>query len=323
MASKYPYSLVLVAAALAACSSSKQEGQGPAAATALPTGVTVTDEGAVFRTGEYTVDPGQERFLCFAANSDTDLVIQTVSHTARSGLHHIIFSKTSAPEPDGFSECDTLFRLTWEPIYLTGAGSSSLDLPDGFAHHIAAGAQMVAQLHLLNTTDKAIHDSVEIRLSASKADAPKPVAGYAFGNFDVHLPPLQTSSVQGDCDVKEDVHLLAAFPHMHLLGKRLTFQVAHAGGDFAQVYERNPYDFDDQHMENIDLSLSVGDRTRVNCEYDNPYDHEITFGESTKDEMCFLVGFAADRDKISGCMSAPAAAAAPATTTPAAPTPAP
>lgn len=306
---------VFFAAALAACSSTKQE--APAAETVLPAGVTTTDDGAVFKTDEYTLDPGQERFLCFATNTDEELVIQTVSHTARPGLHHIIFSKANAPEPDGFSECDTLFKLTWEPLYLAGAGASSLDLPEGFAHRIAAGTQMVAQLHLLNTTTKPIRDSVEIRLRASQAEAPKPVAGYAFGNFDVHLPPMQPGSVQGECDVKEDVHLLAAFPHMHLLGKRLTFDVARAGGDFAQVYERNPYDFDDQHMESLDLSLSVGDRTRVNCEYENPYDHEVTFGESTLNEMCFLVGFAADRDKISGCMQRPAAAPATATPTPA------
>jgi len=322
MDSKNHCGLVLLTVALASCSSRKQE--DPAVATALPVGITATDEGAVFKTDEYTLDPGQERFLCFAANAEEDLVVESVSHTARPGLHHVIFSKANVPEPDGFSECDTLFRLTWEPIYLTGAGASSLDLPEGFAHRITAGTQMVAQLHLLNTTDKPIRDSVEIRLRASKAEAPKPVAGYAFGNFDVHLPPLQPSSLQGECDVKEDVHILAAFPHMHLLGKRLTFDVARAGGEFAQVFERNPYDFDDQHMESLDLLLSVGDRTRVNCEYENPYDHEITFGESTTNEMCFLVGFAADREKISGCMSRPAAAPTAGTATPwPAPTPAP
>jgi hypothetical protein len=319
--------LVLLAVALAACSSGKHEAgpthaqEGPAAAS-VPVGISATDDGAVFKTDEYTLDPGQERFLCFAANADEDLVIQSVSHEARPGLHHVIFSKANAPEPDGFSECDTLFRFSWEPIYLTGAGASSLELPEGFAHRVAAGMQMVVQLHLLNTTDKPIRDSVEIRLRASKVEAPKPVAGYAFGNFDLHLPPLQPSSVQAECDVKEDVHILAAFPHMHLLGKRLTFEVARAGGAFAQVFERDPYDFDDQHMEALDLSLSVGDRTRVHCEYENPYDQEITFGESTTNEMCFLVGFAADREKISGCISRPATTPTASTVTPA-PAPAP
>jgi hypothetical protein len=321
MGTKYHSGLVVVAVALAACSSKKEE--APPVATVLPAGISATDEGAVFRTDEYTLDPGQERFLCFAANAEKDLVIESVSHAARSGLHHIIFSKANAPEPDGFSECDTLFRLTWEPIYLTGAGDSSLDLPAGFAHRIPVGTQMVAQLHLLNTTEEPIRDSVEIRLRKSRAEAPKPVAGYAFGNFDVHLPPLQPSSVHGECDVKEDIHILAAFPHMHLLGKRLTFDVARAGGEFSQVFERNPYDFDDQHMETLDLALSVGDRTRVNCEYENTHDYEITFGESTTNEMCFLVGFAADREKIGGCISRPAAApAAPATVEPV-PAPAP
>ena len=58
----------------------------------------------------------------------------------------------------------------------------------------------------------------------------------------------------------------------------------------------------DQRLELINLTLNAGDVTRVTCNYQNPMDQTITFGESTKNEMCFLVGFAADRSGTSGCV---------------------
>jgi len=47
--------------------------------------------------------------------------------------------------------------------------------------------------------------------------------------------------------------------------------------------------------------VNAGDVTRVTCNYENTTDETITFGESTKNEMCFLVGFAADRAGTGGC----------------------
>lgn len=66
------------------------------------------------------------------------------------------------------------------------------------------------------------------------------------------------------------------------------------------------YDFDDQHAEPIDLELAAGSYARVTCAYDNDSAQEITFGESTHDEMCFFVGFALGRERIGSCIARPA-----------------
>jgi hypothetical protein len=78
-------------------------------------------------------------------------------------------SGTLAPEPDGMSECDVLFRTTWEPMYLAGAGSSSLEFPENTAHKIAAGTQLLSQLRLFNTTDKLATGSLEVKMHRSTA----------------------------------------------------------------------------------------------------------------------------------------------------------
>jgi hypothetical protein len=173
-------------------------------------------------------------------------------------------------------------------------------LADYTAHRIAKGTQLLTQLHLFNTSDAPVKDSLEVRLHRSTAVDPDAVNVYIFGNFNVEVPPLQKSTVEATCAVKDEVKLISAFPHMHKLATELTFDVGPSEASMARVYERAPYSFDDQRLDSFDLTLKPGDTTHIACHYDNPYDQTITFGESTMNEMCFLIGFAV-RPSIGGC----------------------
>ena len=264
-------------------------------------GIHVADDEVIFRTDEYTLDPGQERFLCYAGTIDQDLVIDGYSHEGAPHLHHVIFSRATAPEPEGFSECDVLFRFSWEPLYLTGAGSSSIEFPSGVGHQIPLGTQIVSQLHLLNASTEPVSDALVVRMRRSTAENPRSMGSYVFGSLGVQLPPLQPSTLEGVCTLDETVEIVAAFPHMHYLGTALTFEVGPSEDAMSEVFRRDPYNFDDQRLELFELTLQPGDMTRVTCHYENPYNETITFGESTTNEMCFLIGMAADREGVNGC----------------------
>ena len=276
--------------------------EGAMVKAALPPGVHVFDKTALFRTAEFSVDPGQERFLCYATTLQQALLIDGYAHDTQKVVHHIVFSRATAPEPDGLSECDTLFRFTWDPLFLTGAGASEFSFPSGVGHELASGTQLVIQLHLLNSTGAVITDSVDIDMHRSTAEHPQPLAPFVFGSTNVNLPPKQTTTLQAQCVLNEDVQLVAAFPHMHLLGRSLKFEVERVGETGMHVvFERDPYEFDDQHADLFDLRLSAGDKTRLSCTYDNDHDEVVRFGESTLNEMCFLVGYAVGREGLSGC----------------------
>jgi hypothetical protein len=195
-----------------------------------------------------------------------------------------------------------LFRLEWEPIFPTGAGDSEIRFPEGVGQVLPAGTRLLTQLHLLNSSGNPVTDSAEIHMHRSPIQNPRPMATYAFGNFDVSLPPLTHSKIESLCTVRETIDFVAAFPHMHLLGTSLTFEVGPSADQLTNVFERNPYDFDNQRLDLVNLKLNAGDVTRVTCSYQNTLDQTVTFGESTHNEMCFLVGFAADRSSASGCM---------------------
>jgi hypothetical protein len=265
-------------------------------------GITVSDDEVIFQTEEYALDPGAERFLCYAATVDQDLVIDGYQHHGLPTLHHVVFARTLAPEPDGMTECDVLFRYTWAPMYLAGAGDSSLDFPPDTAHVVPAGTQLLAQMHLYNTSDSPAKGSLAVKMHRSTAVDPAAINIYVFGNFDVHVPPLQKSTVESTCKVSDEINFIAAFPHMHKLGTDLTFQVGPSADQMNTVYQRTPYSFDDQRLDKWTQKLSPGDTTHIACNYQNTTDQMITFGESTRNEMCFLIGFAV-RPQMGGCFT--------------------
>jgi copper type II ascorbate-dependent monooxygenase-like protein len=293
---------LLVLGATVACGSENETPVGEPQPDRTP-GLHRTESEIIFRTDQFTIDPGQERFVCYTHTLEQDLVVSGYAQAAKPFLHHFVFAKTAGDEPEGASECDVLFRLTWEPVFTSGAGATDIRFPDGVGQVLAAGTRVLAQLHLLNSGKQPVTDYAELKMQPSPIDDPRPLATYAFGNFGVSLPPKQPSKLESVCTVREPVELVAAFPHMHLLGTALTLEAGPSEGQLTKVFERNPYDFDDQRLELLNLKLNAGDMTRVTCHYDNTTENTITFGESTLNEMCFLVGLAADRAGASGCLS--------------------
>jgi hypothetical protein len=269
--------------------------------------VSVATDSALLRTAPFTLDPGQERYLCYATTLDQDIVVDSYTHEAQPFVHHVVFVRTNAPEPDGFSECNVLFRTSWDPLFITGAGRSEITFPAGVGHKLAANTQLLVQLHLLNTSEDHVESAVEVTMRRSHVDDPKPVGTYVFGTTSLNLPAAQTSEAQALCTLREPVQLIAGFAHMHWLGRSLSFEVGSSENQMHTLFARDPYNFDDQHLELIDVTLNPGDMTRVTCHYDNTHDHSVGFGESTTTEMCFFVGLAVGRDGLSSCITRSAA----------------
>lgn len=88
------------------------------------------------------------------------------------------------------------------------------------------------------------------------------------------------------------VELVAVFPHMHTLGKQFRVEVGKSLDAMRPFCTRDPFDFDDQRMEKVKMTLEAGDLLRVTCDYMNDTDAVVGFGESSNEEMCFFVGFA-------------------------------
>lgn len=261
----------------------------------------------MFRTEDFELAPGQERYLCYAVTTQERLAVKQFSSSKHPTVHHLLFSEASSPEPEGTSECAVLFKATWMPMFFATTAATEIAMPDGAAKLLEPGSQMVVQLHLVNTTDKRVTDFSEIRMVRSNDANPEPVRVFAFGTTNIHLPPQQTTTLAGNCTVKNDVRLFAFMPHMHLLGKRLELLTGADENNLQSVFVRDPYDFNNQYIEPLPLNIPAGSAVQTRCTYDNPGDKEVTFGESSYDEMCFVAGLQVGGSGLSSCIESPPA----------------
>jgi hypothetical protein len=254
-------------------------------------------------TDELVVASGAEKYLCFAQTLDRDLVVDRFVFTKTEAVHHLLLAKNTIPEADGLSECDVLFRNSWIPLFGAGNGDATLEAPAGNGHVIPKGTQLLVQLHMLNASSAEVRTPVSVQLREAASPDVQRVGIYAFGTNDISLAPKQPGEVSNDCTVEKDLDVFAWWPHMHELGTSLTLAIGPDEASLQEVYRVDPWDFDDQTMVPSPLHIPKGSFSRVTCAYDNPSPDTIGFGESSNDEMCFLMTFASDaQEELDGCV---------------------
>lgn len=242
----------------------------------------------IFRTEPFTIAAGEEQYPCWTTTTEEPLKVTETEFTGGPGIHHITFATTSVPEPAGFSDCPVLFKPTWLPLLTAGAGALTVSLPDGVAHELPAGTQLLTQLHLFNTTEEDITRAIVVKLQTTDEPDTQPVQLGGFGTFQVSLPPLQRSALTHECTLPSSTRLVSLTPHMHQLGTSIMLELGTSANDLQPVFTRDPWDFEQQTIENVDMTLEAGQYARVTCNYNNTTDRTVTYGESTLDEMCFI-----------------------------------
>jgi hypothetical protein len=192
--------------------------------------------------------------------------------------------------------------MTWSPLFGAATSDATLQFPEGHAAIIRAGEQLVAQLHLLNTDDAPATGALELRMHPTDTVDPEPVGLYGFGGLTLAIPArTERATLSHTCMPAENLTIFSVIPHMHYRGRALRFEVGDSVETLEEVFRRDPYDFDDQRFEEFTLDVAAGAVTRVSCDFENETDEVIGFGESSHDEMCFLLAYALGRNGISGC----------------------
>jgi hypothetical protein len=163
------------------------------------------------------------------------------------------------------------------------------------------GTQLLMQLHLLNATSDDVSSSLAVDMR-TVAQTSSEAGIYGFGTTLITLPPNAETTVTNFCTVEEDVDIFAVFPHMHTLGKSLTFEVGPDADHLHEEYRIDPWDFGNQFIAPHPLQLHPGDVTRTSCTFDNTRAEVVEFGESTTDEMCFFTAFRTDYLGLAGCL---------------------
>jgi hypothetical protein len=172
-------------------------------------------------------------------------------------------------------------------------------LPDDVAVDMPSGARsMSLNLHYYNTKgSKTELDRSGVDVCALKKAHFRPkLAATAMGLASIGqggvLAPAGAvnKAITSVCTLSgtEPVHLLTANPHAHTYAVHMKFTATVGGKEI--VMHDAPFKFGEQGSYPVpggEIVLNPGDKITTQCVYTNPTRKNITFGESTEDEMCF------------------------------------
>ncbi|MCU1283538.1 MAG: hypothetical protein JWM53_7084 [bacterium] len=284
--------------ALAACGGSSATGTMPPA----------PGTGYRMLTPDLMLGGGEEKYLCFTVTLQeaADIAVTKFDSIASSAVHHFEVFQTLAPEPAGLFDCSsTLIKQSWLPLFGGGTAAGGLTLPDGSGFKIPKDAQLLLQVHLLNATAAAVTTSVTVDMTYAKdATAVTPAGIYAVGSMNINLPAGATTTVASPhCTLGKQYNVFAVQPHMHQLGTKIAFQHGATESTMQTAFQRDPWVFGVQPIEQVAMTLNAGDFVGATCTYDNTTGAPVTYGESTKNEMCFFVLFYTPFDHLNGCLN--------------------
>jgi len=255
--------------------------------------------------GKYMLQPGEEKYFCYTARlpADRDVAITRMVPDYGVGTHHILASQTIANEPEGFSECNTLIRTTWIPLYTGGLDSGVLQLPPNIGFKpFERGQQILMQLHLQNATDAPISAKTSMRFEfVDQSPEIQPASIYGMDNRKISVAPQSQATTEMSCIASKDLQVFAVLGHMHKQGLKLDVsRGAVAGADM--LYEED-WKFEEQPVTPLAMQVKKGDNLHLRCTHKNTTNNPVVYGESSDNEMCSFVLFYAPATTLDGCIN--------------------
>ena len=253
---------------------------------------------------------GVDLFQCFVIplNNDTDKFVNKVEFHAGNPkvVHHALFFL------DASGEARRLDAATPEPGYpcfggpgivpsggLGGwaPGASPEVLPQGMAHVVDKGADLVVQIHY-HPSGKPEMDQSSVGLTFTDTST-KGLTFVTIGSRRIDLPAGDAHRViTASATLPRDVELIGITPHAHLLCKEMRVDARLPDGKVEPLIRIDDWDFNWQGQYRYARSIDLPKGTKVEMRYvydnstGNPHNpsnppRNVKFGEQTTDEMGF------------------------------------
>ena len=156
-------------------------------------------------------------------------------------------------------------------------------------------------MHYSKTTGKAEKDRTSVALTFAKQAVEKTVETLTVVNSLFLIPPGAENHEATACyNVSRDIQFVNYFPHMHVRGKDMKYEVIYPDGRRETMLWVEKYNFNWQtlYMLKNPLTIPKGSRFVVTAHFNNSAKNKynpdptkpVRFGEPTYDEM--LVGYA-------------------------------
>jgi peroxiredoxin len=182
----------------------------------------------------------------------------------------------------------------------TAPGDTRLILPEGTARKVPAGSKLLFQLHYTpNGTAQKDRSSVGL-IFAKKPPERRvlcvPIDNRLFTTHIVSIPPgAENFKLQAEFTFKEDGHIMAFMPHMHLRGKDFLFEAVYPDGTTETLLSVPRFNFNWQSVYRCEKPVPMPKGSKVRClaHFDNsdknPNNPDptkwVSWGDQTWEEM--------------------------------------
>jgi hypothetical protein len=271
---------------------------------------------------EWVMQPGQEKTECYHINSPNtdDRYYFKQQYRMRPGSHHMIIMESSdATKPEGWGPCGAAITSsiggTQHVVEDYPPGGQIAPEDVGLGKEVKPNAPFDVQLHFYNSTSELQLREVWVNLLYVDNASVKTNLGMLGGFAPVSVPPHQSLTTGGTCDVanafpNKDIRVVSLFGHAHTHNKRFAVYYQHADQTSDLVYDsydgaeapqyvyssvvKNPLpDPAGQHSGGMsgDLILHEGESLKFECDIVNDLNITLTGqNEVFTAEMCNLFG---------------------------------
>jgi hypothetical protein len=233
-------------------------------------------------------------FKCVSKKIETDMYISGFRAKSPTGTHHEILSMSTTPFMPGNYECDAGAN-GMQMLFGGGIATQDLVFPPGVAIKIPAGTYINLNLHLANLSDDALSGTSGIEVQTIAAGDVVHEADMIFiGTFGIHIPPTSQPFIEpAACQIPTTWNVVSLWPHMHSYAKHQRVYVKRTNNTTDTLLDTDYQYTEQKHYPMPNILLNPNDQLWVDCLYVNdtnvtyPPGFEITYGESTGQEMCF------------------------------------
>jgi hypothetical protein len=252
----------------------------------------------------FEAPPQRESEFCYAFTyqGEETLLVNTFQSEYREGSHHFILYRANEHVenfPEGrMAECGqgvdefelNTSRFHW--IYGTQLESEDLRLPEGVAVSIEPGTQFIMDSHYINYGEEPITGEVRVNLvTLPESEMVHEADSYFWLNPAIFIPPQSPSATEMACALPAESSMVTLLTHTHQLGTAVKVFSELPGREPVLIHEEEDWLEPETVIFQDPYDIREGERISFRCEYDNPTDQMVTFGVSSKDEMCIISGY--------------------------------
>lgn len=209
-------------------------------------------------------------------------------------VHHMLLYQSDTAVSSVPAPCSGGGSAGWRLAAVWAPGGEAFEFPPAAGLPIEGSSHYVVQMHYSNLNMlSGQKDSSGFDLCTTDQLRPNDADILAFGTLNINIPANGKSDITCNLTIPPGVlqpntHIIGSMPHMHKLGKIIRTDIFPGGsGSPLLMTERDPWNFDSQYWDSLDVPLKQGDKVTTRCYWENPTNKSVGFGEQTSDEMCF------------------------------------